>query len=242
MPGIPDRMFGKADNNRDASTHSFLYVSVKNPITGRTWLSNNLGALYADVTSDNFNPAQQATASNDYKAYGSLFQWGREANGHELMQRTDGVTGSGKYQIPTSTFFFVRPTSEPYDWRLYPDDTLWENESSESNVCPVGYRLPTAGDNGENKEWEVEVNSWHTDKAHSQTTGAHALASTLKLPKSGSRYRISGAVRDENVFGNYWSASVKGRYARFMVISSTAVDPYRRDYRFNGFSVRCIKN
>lgn len=82
---VPDRMFGIADNGSNTETHKFLYLPVTNPKTGKTWLSNNLGANYANMNSSEYNITKQATASNDYNAYGSLFQWGRKADGHELV-------------------------------------------------------------------------------------------------------------------------------------------------------------
>jgi hypothetical protein len=52
---------------------------------GKVWLNNNLGADYSNVSSSSFSPGTQATVYNDYHAYGSLFQWGRPADGHELI-------------------------------------------------------------------------------------------------------------------------------------------------------------
>jgi uncharacterized protein (TIGR02145 family) len=231
-----------------------LYLPVTNPTTGRTWLNNDLGAQYADTTNrDSFNPAQQAKASNDYKAYGSLFQWGRKADGHELINWRNGSTGRGKYggtytnsDEPTDVLFINEmDVRGRLDWRITPDDTLWENESSVNNVCPVGYRLPTAGENGQNKEWEVEANSWHTDNAHGSTTLVHALESTLKLSLSGDRGSSYAVVHYGGSLTSYWSASVSGKDARILSLSPTkgkGVEPddtFRRSY---GFAVRCIKN
>ncbi|MEA3448519.1 MAG: hypothetical protein U9Q98_08760, partial [Bacteroidota bacterium] len=44
---------------------------VLNPATGKVWMDKNLGA------------SQVADSSNDYNAYGALFQWGRLSDGHE---------------------------------------------------------------------------------------------------------------------------------------------------------------
>jgi hypothetical protein len=158
IPGILDREFGKADNNKDTDMHSFLYLPVTNPATGRTWLNNNLGAEYAKYSSDNFKPAQQAKSSTDYLAYGSLFQWGRKADGHELIDwASDGQTGTGKHKAtftksnkPDDASFIIEKTS-PYDWRVYLDDTLWENASGVNSVCPVGYGFQQQGSG--KKKW-----------------------------------------------------------------------------------------
>jgi len=250
IPGIPDRMFGVADNDGNTTTHNFLYLPVTNPTTGQTWLNNNLGAEYADTTNPNgnFNPAQQATASDDYKAYGSLFQWGRKPDGHELITWTDGATGEGKTgttdvnsNAPTDTLFITESDS-PYDWRVNPDDTLWANEASTNNVCPAGYRLPTAGADGDNMEWEVEVNSWNVDNEHDDTNSTDALASTLKLPMPGDRRSSNGDVDNEGSHGFYWSASVLGTSGRYLNFDSSAVHPVNYNNRAYGFSVRCKKD
>ena len=47
-------------------------TTVTNPTTGKTWMDKNLGAN------------QVATSIADSASYGSLFQWGRLADGHEL--------------------------------------------------------------------------------------------------------------------------------------------------------------
>jgi uncharacterized protein (TIGR02145 family) len=239
-------MFGIADNNGDTDTHKFVYLPVKNQTTGRTWLNNNLGAQYADMKSESFRPAQQATASEDYKAFGSLFQWGRKADGHELINWKNGSKGVGKAKeiaknndAPVDASFIIQGSGSN-DWRVTRDDTLWENEASANNVCPIGYRLPTGGDNGQRKEWEVEVESWNS------RTSDGALASTLKLPLSGVRNPTKGGLMLQGAFGNYWSANVADSTSRAYNLSllssnsglSVVSDSNHKAY---GFSVRCIK-
>jgi uncharacterized protein (TIGR02145 family) len=227
-----------------------LYLAVTNPITGRTWLNNNLGAQYADTNSNSFKPTQQATSSTDHKAYGSLFQWGRKADGHELINWPNGPKSgvtTTRNNTPTNTLFITSKNHDPYDWREKPNNNLWANESSENNVCPVGYRLPPAGKDGENKEWEVEANSWHTDYAHRGTTSAHALASTLKLSMPGSRLYTNGKLTEVGTYGGYWSANIGAnigggdRFARYMRIKRDKVEDQEYS-RATGHSVRCIKD
>jgi uncharacterized protein (TIGR02145 family) len=236
-----------------------LYLPVTNLLTGRTWLNNNLGAEYADTRSANFNPAQQAIASNDYKAYGSLFQWGRKADGHELINWTKGTTGNAKHGItgynidePKDTSFtidkFVYDNVNQHneiDWREHSDDTLWANESSINNVCPVGYHVPTTGSDGTNKEWAVEVKSWNTD---GDTTSVHALASTLRLPMSGHRHRVYGGIVEVGTTGYYWSATVNIstttglHYVFSLLFNNSNVSTDNSNRRRWGFNVRCIKD
>jgi hypothetical protein len=47
MPYI--QMYGVQDNSRNALSHKFIYYPIISPITGRTWLNNNLGAEYSNT-------------------------------------------------------------------------------------------------------------------------------------------------------------------------------------------------
>ncbi|MGQ2171207.1 hypothetical protein ACT8PB_11410, partial [Ornithobacterium rhinotracheale] len=99
--GIPDRCFGKTTlecvgYGANVKEHEFIYVPIEGP-DGRTWLNNNLGAEYARVGSQYFNPVQQATSKTDWKAYGSLFQWQRNPDGHELINWSGSTSGTPKY-------------------------------------------------------------------------------------------------------------------------------------------------
>ena len=84
--GIPDRNFADAN-------HKFIYLPVT-AADGNVWLNNNLGANYANVNHASFNPTQQATAYNDHHAYGSIFQWGRYSDGHELINYSSSTAGT----------------------------------------------------------------------------------------------------------------------------------------------------
>lgn len=243
LPGIPDRMFGKPDNTGNDGTHDFLYLPVTNTTTGKTWLNNNLGANYANKNNPVFNIEQQATASNDYNAYGSLFQWGRKADGHELITWTNGRMGTSTNGITTvqsddpTDALAILGEIDPYDWRVHKDNTLWANEASTNNVCPVGYRLPTG------EELNLERESWISN------TPAGALASALVLPLSGVNDGFNGGTGLEGNpalsgdTGAYWGSTVSatfGRYAQFLLIGYDV--SVGDNYRSNGYSVRCIKD
>jgi hypothetical protein len=235
---IPDKMFGLADNSGDTTSHMFLYQPVVTE-TGKTWLNNNLGANYANVNHAQFDSTQQATGSGDYHAYGSLFQWGRKPDGHELINWTASDAGSGVYDTnPTNSdnpshSDFITESRSPYDWRINPDDTLWANEDSVNNPCPSGYRLPTGGSSS---EWADEVNKW------SSSNSVGAMSSVLKVPLPGFRNRNTGVVYNSNSNGFCWSCAVSGDNAHNLHLNSSAASPGTSSYRANGFSVRCLKN
>jgi len=179
MPGIPDRRFAiktKDNGGNDVYDHQFIYVPVKLPhsstttqyyngsIDSQIWLNNNLGAEYTRYGSPVFDPGQQAKAHNDHNAFGSLFQYGRPADGHELVDYTVspwqfkyGTTttptttyppqpAENKTVIPTVTTETngVDTTSMWFAGANIPTGFPNNVISSETDdaVCPYGFRLP----------------------------------------------------------------------------------------------------
>ncbi len=248
---ILDRSFFKKTNG--IFEHRFVYLPVKNNTTGKTWLNNNLGADYANVDSDAYDPSQQAKTSTDYLAYGSLFQWGRKADGHELMNRTGATTGTKKYGITStkadepSDSLFIKVISNHSDWRVNPDDTLWASESSANNVCPAGYRLPLNPNGADDAEHElaVELNSWNSKDANG------SMSSALKLTLNGYDHynTVKSVPKYVGIYGYYWSGSVIPSDGNNSTVSY-ARDIYFGNYlnlldtshRADSMSVRCIKD
>ncbi|CAA6809435.1 MAG: Unknown protein [uncultured Campylobacterales bacterium] len=227
IPGVPDRSFGDG-------SHDFLYLPVV-AADGETWLNNNLGARYANVNHADFNPVQQATARDDFRAYGSLFQWGRKADGHELRTCTSGTactstngSTTANANEPANALFIIEGSS-PFDWRVTQDDTLWANESSANNVCPVGYRVPT----------EAELSNMVS--AEGITSYTTAASSELALTASGYRHPSTATLSSLGSYGPYWSSSVSGAGARGFGVSSSSQSFYSNS-RAYGFSVRCIQD
>ncbi len=213
---IPDRNI--ADVN-----HRMFYLPVLGA-DGKTWLNNNLGANYANTTNGAFNPAQQASSSTDANAYGSLFQWGRGADGHEF--RTSATT-AGPIATPWTSTNFIRSSTTPFDWRTPQDNNLWQGVSGTNNPCPIGYRLPT----------ETELNNQRLRWSSNNSSGA--LASPLKLPLAGRRTN-TGSLFDVGYDGFYLSSTVISSSARYLNFGSVTI--MNTDFRGNGFSVRCLKD
>ncbi len=231
IPGIPDKMFGKFDiGNSTTYEHQFLYL----PITaedGNVWLSNNLGADYAKLNSSNFNITAQATAYNDSRAYGSLFQWGRCPDGHELINWSTetGIYDNGSTQSITDT-----PTSALFiaisgDWRSTPNDALWATEASANNPCPSGFRVPT----------QAEQTGLVT--AAGITNYSNATTSKLKFSVAGMRNNGDGSILLLGNSGYYWNCSVSGINAGYRSFLSSIT---RTNFtsRTLGYTVRCLKN
>ncbi len=188
------------------------------------WLDRNLGA------------AQVATSSSDAKAYGDLFQWGRAADDHQLVNRFDGdgKTTSVTTEVQSNS---NQPVDGKFiigsdDWRDPSNPILWQDVEGTiiNNPCPSGYRLPT------DKEWDAEIATWDTENA------VGAFESQLKLPAAGRRDRNHGSFETVGFNGFYWSSTVSSfsNMSRRMRFFSTSAITAHYD-RAEGHSVRCMK-
>lgn len=105
-PGIPAR------NSNWLSDWS-IYVPVKDPLTGKIWLNNNLEAVYTKPriyniatssweSNSNFDPGQQAKFHLDWNAFGALYQFGRTGDGHQSV--TWNGSSSPTYENNTQNY------------------------------------------------------------------------------------------------------------------------------------------
>ena len=229
--GIPDRKFGDG-------LHDFIYLPIVGE-DGKTWLNHNLGAHYTDVNHVSFNLEQQATTRKDHLAYGSLFQWGRLSDGHELITWTSGSSGTAvngptpdtsNEDTPANAMFITNNIS-PYDWRIPQKPSLWQEEANINNPCPLGYRIPS----------EAELEFYYRNSARI-TNSSSAASSNLALTVAGYRNSFSGNFGSVGSSGYYWTnsigASTSSRYLYFGISVAT----FRTEYRAYGFPVRCIKD
>jgi uncharacterized protein (TIGR02145 family) len=184
--------------------------------TGRIWMDRNLGAT------------QVATSSTDALDYGSLFQWGRRADGHQCRNSTTTTTLSAIDEPAHGNF--IRVTSGvPNDWRSGQNDNLWQGVNGINNPCPLGFRIPTEA------EYTLERGTW------SATNALAAYDSSLKLTVPGARNFNSGSIANTGVNAYYWTSTISGTQSRRFILSASSAilaDSSRAD----GYSVRCIKN
>jgi hypothetical protein len=226
IAAVPDR------NIADAA-HVMFYMPVLGA-DGKTWLNNNLGADYANTTKASFNPAAQASSSTDQNAYGSSFQWGRGADGHELINWTSAsagaainapTTGQSSSATPGNSFL-----SGSTNWYTGSNpDNLWQGVNGTNNPCPIGYRLPT------DTELDNQRLTWGSNNS------AGAINSPLKLPVAGTRSGI-GSLYDVGTYGRYWSNTVSSTDVRYHGFMSINAFMFASSNRAFGLSVRCLKN
>lgn len=188
------------------------YGTVVNPVTGKVWLDRNLGAT------------QVATSSTDFASYGDLYQWGRNADGHQIRTSVTTTSPAGNYF--TTNGLFITGSS---NWLSSVETHMWSGTAAENNPCPSGFRIPTAA------EWEQERRTWSSNNA------AGAFASPLKLPMAGGRGNSNGSLDAVGTFGNYWCSTVTGANTRYLVFNSSDAVVSTLN-RAAGVSVRCLKD
>lgn len=207
---------------------SVTYGIVVSATTGRRWLDRNLGS------------PNTPTAFNDWANAGDLFQWGRGADGHQLITRA--ATGGATVGAATTTTLsttnspvdskFIMNSSSPFDWRDPQNDNLWQGVDGFNNPCPTGWRIPTKA------EWEAE-NITSTADGYTK----------LKLTVGGGRYEDSGNFVFVASQGWYWSSTISENsifpgsttwsYGMIYAASSASGDGFARG---SGRSCRCIKD
>lgn len=88
LPGVPDKYAGKKTNSYVAQganlyEHDMFYMPVNAP-AGGTWLSYDLGAYTTNLKHPDFYPLAKDRLT--HLSAGSLYQWGRDSDGHELRE------------------------------------------------------------------------------------------------------------------------------------------------------------
>ena len=159
---------------------------------------------------------------------------------------TDGVLSGNTSQIYTikNPLAFVTTMTSPYDWYTdnspYQDNTLWgdEENKSESDPCPKGWRAPTDASKtyGDFSTVTMTASGLGTNVANGRKYSNMAW-----FPAAGYRYSGSGVLGYVGDQGYYWSASVSGTDAKRLRFTMGGVNPSSPYYRVCGFSVRCIQ-
>jgi uncharacterized protein (TIGR02145 family) len=177
-----------------------VYGIIISSVTGKKWLDRNLGAT------------QVATSYDDYKAYGDLFQWGRPADGHQLINWTSPTTGSAvngtstvlaTSDTPGHSNFIIAPyiATSLWDWRSDNNRNRWA--TIPQGPCPAGWHVPTIA------EWLVEASKPNGTANSGGMTDHNTGYSQLKLTAAG--YRPGSGSNAEQIkqngAGMYWSST-----------------------------------
>lgn len=194
LPGVPDKYAGKKTNSYVAQEanlyeHDMFYMPVNAP-AGGTWLSYDLGAYTTNLKHPDFYPLAKDRLT--HLSTGSLYQWGRDSDGHELRENPTstnpkyGTTATistraipGHSQVITGkttydTWFDMdNVRSEENDlYNITGNSFLWGKTNSVQQPCPAGYNIVKVehlirndmrSDEGRNQTGTPWVDSYHRD-------------------------------------------------------------------------------
>lgn len=214
--------------------HNGFYYGTVTTKTGRTWLDRNLGA------------SRVAKSVDDHMAYGHRFQWGRGADGHEVVNwrnEKDTIQTVLPSITPTlaerdtvsHTYFIATDFVMPNDWRASKNDSLWQGVKGKNNPCPENFRLPTK------KEWEAELKTWKRYAGYHEVFKNSALKLTV-----GRSISEDGSLTKGPLQAWYWSSKVTHFRAFLLILRSGKLDDGPTlivgSNRSGGNAVRCIKD
>ena len=199
---------------------------------GRTWMDRPIGASRA------------CRAKDDSECYGSLYQWGRGTDGHEIRTNTDTqdddpivfpYLGSSTHELASKGDF---------DWLVLAQDGqeksafVAERTASwakiiDNPVCPDKWYVPSKA------EWELLAD------AEKIIDGDTAFASSLKLALSGARSAKSSTIEGAGTIGYVWTRDSAGVGANGANTSYSftydGTATFSRPYKAEGHALICIK-
>lgn len=185
IAGVPDKKFNTLIGGQ--YRHKFIYIPMIGT-DGKVWLNNNLGAKVSDLNSlSTFNPLKQADEDKSIDNYGSLFQWGRDSDGHELIN------------------WYIENGSIKAAW-VYRTN-VWYNRSGVSmndfvEPCPEGFVTPSGQD------WNKLVD--HLGFRTTRDMGGYYITPTPTLNNNQYYYTNPPYILNFNGYGGggYWLKSL----------------------------------
>lgn len=198
--------------------------------TGRVWMDRNLGAL------------QRPQNINDFLSYGQLYQWGRGNDGHADVSwkyDTGSYTIMGTFVNGITTTRSDDPIDGKYvisgnDWRVSPNDNLWQGVNGINNPCPYGYRVPTTA------EFEVEVAQYNITDFQT----AFSNNPLRFLAPFGANYADGSIVINNAPYSAsyYWTSIGYGMQADELGFTSFDNVQVYNGLKGSGAAIRCIKD
>jgi uncharacterized protein (TIGR02145 family) len=219
--------------------------------------THDVGIMIDGVKWATRNLAAQGKFVATPEDYGAQFQWGRAGDGHEQRTSPRYPTNDNSFEngIVSGIFDFdgnnqigswcsaygkfIKQNIEPYDWRDPKINTLWNSGTETAPIktvndpCPQGWRVPT---HAEQMTLIAQKLNWDPDKKGRYFGSAEEK---IFLPATGYRRCDDGEVYDTGTNGYYWSSTVIGIYAHYLLFISGGVNVNNYN-RADGYSVRCV--
>jgi hypothetical protein len=207
--------------------HGLDTLTLVRAADGHVWSQQNLGATAV------------ANVASQSDAYGHLYQWGRWEDGHQLptsaTAQASTLPANNPSGLGTGSPFFYIGMEPAYWWSAGSAFDSWQGSTASAlnGIDPCATLGP---------EWQLpEQADWINVLTAEGIMGtATALSSNLRLPAAGSRHWQSGVLINVGAFGNYWSSTPSGQYAKDVTIGVDFVNADDDAYRAYGMPCRCM--
>ena len=132
------------------------------------------------------------------------------------------AASAGSYCWGNGTSYTGSPESDPKS------DTLYDIDA---DICPAGWHMPTTTSGG---EYDYLYNTaYSANKTNFKTA--------LSTPLSG--YFNGGSASNQGSYGSFWSSTWASTYKlRGLYVNASDVNPSNYNYRYYGYSLRCIRS
>jgi len=224
---------GKFMDRRDGNLYE-----VRKYADGRCWMAQNLKfGNCASLTGNDFNSYYQISVI-DKVAPGYYGICRNAADGGNY----DGYLYNWQAAMNNSTAYY----NTTFDGRT--------NGSTEAthDICPLGWHLPTGGNNGEFQKLADAVEGKNVPNgctsancpvswAWFRTSGANAWNASGMSAVAG--YAYGSSLYDQGSHANWWSSTVNSASIAYsLYLYSSDIYPQNTYNKYLGFSVRCIQD
>ena len=193
--------------------------------------------------------ATSATRGN-VGTYGLLYQWGRKDPfmGSCATSGTTLAASTGSWNTVSSEYSMDYAEENPMTYITYIWDggslpgKAWHTSELEKGLydpCPVGYRVPDGGENGFWATADILSTEIYSDGIYWQLADGTTAA---WYPAAGARDYYTGALREVNMYGYYWSSArdLSNGNAYNLEFFYSIYPAYNKQCSY-GYSVRCVK-
>ncbi len=218
-----------AGYTNDGVAHSYV---VKKLSDDRCWMGQNLNLVDKKVTSADSNVV------NDYKIPETRIWYPPLVNDY--------------HQMIEGAYFNDNTSSGYYTWLTATAGTTGGGAVTQASydICPKGWRLPTGTSRGEFQPLYDAGSLKVGDFTANSSSGYWLGGSTADAPGAAffpaTGYLNASQFADIGISGYYWSSSAVSEtaYSRayFMSFGRSFVNLDGYDYRYRGYSVRCMNN